>query len=132
MCSQQGRSCRLVSELLTGNWALWACNWVGAIIPWIMQGPTAHHSAKDFGWVPILAGILHVISSAVLGFGGRKAVMSTPYWQAIRNLSWAKSNANEHHVVQGMYVRDKGIVRRRISNSRGNFIANEEISGIRH
>ena len=20
--------------LLTGNWALWACNWVGAIIPW--------------------------------------------------------------------------------------------------
>ena len=25
MCSQQGRSCRLVSELLTGNWALWAC-----------------------------------------------------------------------------------------------------------
>ena len=62
-----------------------------------------------------VVGILHVISSAVLGFGGRKAVMSTPawrpsYWQAIRNLSWAKSNANEHHVVQGMYVRDKGIV----------------------
>ena len=71
--------------------------------------------AGVFGGSLLVVGILHVISSAVLGFGGRKAVMSTPawrpsYWQAIRNLSWAKSNANEHHVVQGMYVRDKGIV----------------------
>ena len=64
--------------------------------------------AGVFGGSLLVVGILHVISSAVLGFGGRKAVMST--WQAIRNLSWAKSNANEHHVVQGMYVRDKGIV----------------------